>query len=107
VVVELLDYLVVVTETVVRDDRQNYLQKKIRSLLINIESISKDGFMTALAVSITEESYTRRGQTGEALGGDDDLDEVDSYREYTDPDDPRSGSNRLKESETRQISFPN
>jgi hypothetical protein len=96
VVVELLDYLIVVTETVVLDERQKYLRKKIRTLLINIESISKDGFMMALTGAT--DLHPNRGHTGEAIGGDENLDEVDSER--SDPPADDGG----KES-TRQISF--
>jgi len=80
VIVEVLDYLVVVTDTVVRDEKQRFLRKKIRSLLINIESISKDGFITALGTAITSPpgNFLRPGRTSELLGGDENLDEVES-----------------------------
>jgi hypothetical protein len=80
VVVELLDYLGVVADTVVRNDDsgRRAIHRRIRKLLITIEALTRDGFLSGLTTEQDDKTGLIRPVLGsQSLEFDDELASID------------------------------
>ena len=79
VVVELLDYLGIVADTVVRNDDggRRSIHRRIRKLVISVEAFTRDGFLAGLTSDASHSETFRPVIGSQSLEFDDELESID------------------------------